>query len=258
MKIRILNLFTIMMLMLLTLILFFPGYVRSDEEQHCLKVGEKYTHLDYSAIEEIISTLTENQKKLTNVSARVYQIKYSSLMTVPIKSEGTLRYLKDKQITWDVYTPPKNVLLIEGDCIKMYYPDSKELFELKIPYQKYIYQFINQFGLGFYLDYSELKRDYLFEMIKDQGHYILSLSPGNKYLSKYIRLIRLWFRISDLSLEQSEVVDQEENRVVNFFIWQDEASDHPEDHALKIPGDVVRKNIAMQDALRFMFGNEGP
>ena len=103
-----------------------------------------------------------------------------------------------------------------------------------------------------------MKRDYLFEMIKDEGHYILSLSPNNKYLSKYIRLIRLWFRISDLSLEQSEVIDQEENRVVNFFIWQDDAFDRPEDHTLKIPGDVVRKNIAMHEALRFMFGNEEP
>ena len=247
-----------MTIIILPLTLFSSEYVRGDEEHHYLEPGKKCIHLDYSSIEEIINRLTENQKKLTNVYARVYQTKYSSLMTIPIKSEGTLRYLKDKQIIWDVHTAPKNVLLIEGESIKMYYPDSKELLELKIPYQKYIYQFINQFGLGFYLDYSELKRDYLFEMIKDDGHYILSLSPNNKYLSKYIRLIRLWFRISDLSLEQSEVTDQEENRVVNFFIWKEGAFDQSEDFTLKIPGDVVRKNIAMHEALRFMFGNEGP
>lgn len=256
MKKRIFNLFIMITLMLLTLMLFPSKYVRGDEKHRYLELGEKYLHLDYSTIEGIIKRLTENQKKLNNVSARVYQTKYLSLMNIPIQSEGILRYLKDKQIIWEVLTQPKNVLLIEGEHIKMYYPDSKELFELKMPYQKYIYQFINQFGLGFYLDYSELKKDYLFEMIKNERHYILSLSPNNKYLSKYIRLIKLWFRISDLSIEQSEVIDQEKNRVVNYFIWQDEVFDHSEDYALKIPGDVVRKNIAMHEALRFMFGDE--
>jgi outer membrane lipoprotein-sorting protein len=250
--------FSLITLILFTLMPFFSKNVQSDEKHRYLELGEKYLHLNYSAIEEIIKRLTEDQKKLTNASAKVYQTKYFSFMNIPIESEGILRYLKDKQIIWEVHTPPKNVLLIEDENIKMYYPESKELFELKMPYQKHIHQFINQFGLGFYLDYSELKKDYLFEMIQNERHYILSLSPNNKYINKYIRLVKLWFRISDLSLEQSEIIDQGKNRIVNYFIWQDEVFDHSEDYSLRIPGDVVRKNIAMHEALRFMFGNEIP
>jgi outer membrane lipoprotein-sorting protein len=131
------------------------------------------------------------QKGITGLSAAVVQRKRDPLLKNEAVSRGKLSFRKPASLRWEVESPERLVVVMDGRTVTTYYPARKEAERRDMQDD-----FASRAALGFIesgitASLPELERRFYVDLFRSDGQVILQLIPRSKMLSRTIASIRI-------------------------------------------------------------------
>jgi outer membrane lipoprotein-sorting protein len=133
----------------------------------------------------------ERQKRVTGLSAAVEQRKRDPLLKNEAVSRGKLSFRKPASLRWEVESPERMVMVMDGRTVTTYYPARKEAERRDIRDD-----FASRAALGFFesgisASLPELERRFRVDLFRSDDQVVLRLIPRSKMLSRAIASIRI-------------------------------------------------------------------
>jgi outer membrane lipoprotein-sorting protein len=133
----------------------------------------------------------ERQKGITGLSAAVVQRKRDPLLKNEVVSRGKLSFRKPALLRWEVESPEKMVVVMDGRTVTTYYPARKEAERRDLQDD-----FASRAALGFFesgisASLTELERRFHVDLFRSDDEVVLRLIPRSKMLSRVIASIRI-------------------------------------------------------------------
>jgi outer membrane lipoprotein-sorting protein len=135
--------------------------------------------------------LRERQKEITGLSAAVVQRKRDPLLKNEAVSRGKLSFRKPASLRWEVESPERRIVVMDGRTATTYYPMRKEAERRDMQDD-----FASRAALGFIesgisASLTELERRFHVELFRSDDEVVLRLIPRSKMLSRVIASIRI-------------------------------------------------------------------
>ena len=135
--------------------------------------------------------LRERQKGITGLSAAVVQRKRDPLLKNEAVSRGKLSFRKPASLRWEVESPERMVLVMDGRTVTTYFPKRKEAERRNMRDD-----FASSAALGFFesgisASLPELERRFHVVLFRSDDEVVLRLIPRSKMLSRVIASIRI-------------------------------------------------------------------
>lgn len=133
----------------------------------------------------------ERQKGITGLSAAVVQRKRDPLLKNEVVSRGKLSFRKPASLRWEVESPEKRIVVMDGRTVTTYYPTRKEAERRDMQDD-----FASRAALGFFesgisASLPELERRFHVDLFRSDDQVVLRLIPRAKMLSRAIASIRI-------------------------------------------------------------------
>ena len=133
----------------------------------------------------------ERQKGVTGLSATVVQRKRDPLLKNEAVSRGKLSFRKPASLRWEVESPERMVVVMDGRTVTTYYPKKKEAERRDMQDD-----FASRAALGFIesgisASLPELERRFHVDLFRSDDQVVLRLIPRSKMLSRVIASIRI-------------------------------------------------------------------
>ncbi|MFA5807958.1 MAG: outer membrane lipoprotein carrier protein LolA [bacterium] len=133
----------------------------------------------------------ERQKGITGLSAAVVQRKRDPLLKNEAVSRGKLSFRKPASLRWEVESPERMVVVMDGRTVTTYYPTRKEAERRDIRDD-----FASRAALGFFesgisASLPELERRFHVDLFRSDDQVVLRLIPRSKMLSRAIASVRI-------------------------------------------------------------------
>jgi outer membrane lipoprotein-sorting protein len=133
----------------------------------------------------------ERQKGITGLSAGVVQRKRDPLLKNEAVSRGKLSFRKPASLRWEVESPERMVVVMDGRTVTTYYPTRKEAERRDMQDD-----FASRAALGFFesgisASLPELERRFHVDLFRSDDEVVLRLIPRSKMLSRVIASIRI-------------------------------------------------------------------
>ncbi|MFA6148352.1 MAG: outer membrane lipoprotein carrier protein LolA [bacterium] len=133
----------------------------------------------------------ERQKGMTGLSAEVVQRKRSPLLKNEAVSRGKLSFRKPASLRWEVVSPDRMIVVMDGGKVTTYYPKKKEAERRDMQDD-----FASRAALGFFESgmtgsLRELERRFLVDLFRSDDEVVLRLIPRSKMLSRVLASIRI-------------------------------------------------------------------
>ena len=133
----------------------------------------------------------ERQKGITGLSAAVVQRKRDPLLKNEAVSSGKLSFRKPASLRWEVESPEKMVVVMDGRTVTTYYPKRKEAERRDMQDD-----FASRAALGFFesgisASLPELERRFHVDLFRSNDEMVLRLIPRSKMLSRVVASIRI-------------------------------------------------------------------
>jgi outer membrane lipoprotein-sorting protein len=133
----------------------------------------------------------ERQKGITGLSAAVVQRKRDPLLKNEAVSRGKLSFRKPASLRWEVESPERRIVVMDGRTVTTYYPTRKEAERREIQDD-----FASRAALGFFesgisASLPELERRFHVDLFRSDDQVVLRLIPRSKMLSRAVASIRI-------------------------------------------------------------------
>ena len=133
----------------------------------------------------------ERQKGITGLSAAVVQRKRDPLLKGEAVFRGKLSFRKPSSLRWEVESPEKMIVVMDGRTVSTYYPTRKEAERRDMQDD-----FASRAALGFFesvisASLPELERRFHVDLFRSNDEVVLRLIPRSKMLSRVIASIRI-------------------------------------------------------------------
>ena len=133
----------------------------------------------------------ERQKRITGLSAAVVQRKRDPLLKNEAVSRGKLSFRKPASLRWEVESPERRIVVMDGRTVTTYYPTRKEAERRDIRDD-----FASRAALGFFesgisASLPELERRFHVDLFRSDDQVVLRLIPRSKMLSRAVASIRI-------------------------------------------------------------------
>ena len=133
----------------------------------------------------------QRQKGVTGLSAAVVQRKRDPLLKDEAVSRGKLSFRKPASLRWEVESPERMIVVMDGRTVTTYYPTRKEAERRDMRDD-----FASRAALGFFesgisASLPELERRFHVELFRSDDRVVLRLIPHSKMLSRAIASIRI-------------------------------------------------------------------
>ncbi len=133
----------------------------------------------------------ERQKGITGLSAAVVQRKRDPLLKNEAVSKGKLSFRKPASLRWEVESPERRIVVMDGRTVITYYPTKKEAERRDMQDD-----FASRAALGFIesgisASLPELERRFHVDLFRSDDRVVLRLIPRSKMLSRVIASIRI-------------------------------------------------------------------
>jgi len=133
----------------------------------------------------------ERQKGITGLSAAVVQRKRDPLLKNEAVSRGKLSFRKPASLRWEVESPERRIVVMDGRTVTTYYPTRKEAERRDMQDD-----FASRAALGFFesgisASLPELERRFHVDLFRSDDQVVLRLIPRSKMLSRVIASIRI-------------------------------------------------------------------
>lgn len=134
----------------------------------------------------------ERQKGVTGLSAAVVQRKRDPLLKNEEVTRGKLAFRKPDSLRWEVESPERMVVVMDGRTVTTYRPARKEAErrDLRDDFaSRSVMGFIES---GISASLPELERRFRVDLFRTDGQMLLRLIPRSKMLSRVIASIRIY------------------------------------------------------------------
>jgi outer membrane lipoprotein-sorting protein len=133
----------------------------------------------------------ERQKRVTGLSASVVQRKRDPLLKDEAVSRGKVSFRKPASLRWEVESPERMVMVMDGETVTTYFPARKEAERRDMRDD-----FASRAALGFFesgisASLPELERRFHVDLFRSPDQVVLRLIPRSKMLSRVIASIRI-------------------------------------------------------------------
>ena len=133
----------------------------------------------------------ERQKGITGLSAAVVQRKRDPLLKNEAVSRGKLSFRKPDALRWEVESPERRIVVMDGRTVTTYYPARKEAERRDMQDD-----FASRAALGFFESgispsLTELERRFHVDLFRSGDQVVLRLIPRSKVLSRAVASIRI-------------------------------------------------------------------
>jgi outer membrane lipoprotein carrier protein len=159
------------------------------------------------------SAIENHHQSLTSLSADFSEKIYSSMFDNAKKGSGKFYFKPDQKIRWELISPQKQAILIDGKTIKIIEngkvvnnPGSKAVL-------KKVQNIMLQMLSGDFLNEKEFKISYF----ENAANYKLVLVPKNERMANYLAKIELTFDKNSLLLREMSMIESETERIVYTF-----------------------------------------
>ena len=167
-----------------------------------LASGQEYTPVkDFDSVQTEINKTAESIK---TIKSRFVQEKYLSFLTEPIKTEGLFQYKKENQLRWE-YTQPFQYLILFNNN-KIIIKDENKTIEFDAN-SNVLFKQINNLLLGAIKGDLGKNDEFSMSLMESLKQYKLTLIPQNKEMKKYISVVDICFKKSDLAVSAIKIVE---------------------------------------------------
>jgi len=133
----------------------------------------------------------ERQKGVTGLSAAVVQRKRDPLLKNEVVSRGKLSFRKPASLRWEVESPERMVVVMDGQTVTTYHPGKKEAERKDMQDD-----FASRAALGFFesgisASLPELERRFRVDLFRSDDEVVMRLTPRSKMLSRVVASIRI-------------------------------------------------------------------
>ena len=133
----------------------------------------------------------ERQKGITGLSASVVQRKRDPLLKNEAVSRGKLSFRKPASLRWEVESPERRIVVMDGRTVTTYYPKRKEAERRDTQDDFASSAALGFFESGIYASLPELERRFQVDLFRSDDEVVLRLIPRSKMLSRVIASIRI-------------------------------------------------------------------
>lgn len=133
----------------------------------------------------------ERRKGITGLSAAVVQRKRDPLLKNEAVSRGTLSFRKPASLRWEVESPEKRIVVMDGRTVTTYYPKRKEAERRDMRDDFASGAALGFFESGISASLPELERRFQVDLFRSENEVVLRLIPRSKMLSRVIASIRI-------------------------------------------------------------------
>ena len=133
----------------------------------------------------------ERQKGVNGLSAEVVQRKRDPLLKNEAVSRGKLSFRKPASLRWEVESPERMVVVMDGRTVTTYYPKRREAERRDMQDDYASHAALGFFESGISASLPELERRFRVDLFRSDGEVVLRLIPRSKMLSRVIASIRI-------------------------------------------------------------------
>ena len=133
----------------------------------------------------------ERQKGVTGLSAAVVQRKRDPLLKNEEVSRGKLSFRKPASLRWEVESPERMVVVMDGRTVTTYHPKRKEAERRDMQDDFASRAALGLFESGISASLPELERRFHVDLFRSDDQVVLRLIPRSKMLSRVIASIRI-------------------------------------------------------------------
>jgi outer membrane lipoprotein-sorting protein len=133
---------------------------------------------------------------LSAMECHFQEEKHIALLTTPIRSEGTLHYVRPRALVRRTTSPRSQIVLVEGDSLRM--NDGGRIETIDLAAQPVVRSFVDTFGQLLSGDRSALDRTYRVELAQTDVAWTLTLTPKISPLDRFLSKIRFFGRGTSL------------------------------------------------------------
>ena len=125
------------------------------------------------------------------MSAAVVQRKRDPLLKNEAVSRGKLSFRKPASLRWEVESPERRIVVMDGRTVTTYYPARKEAERRDMQDDFASRAALGFFESGIYASLPELERRFQVDLFRSDDEVVLRLIPRSKMLSRVIASIRI-------------------------------------------------------------------
>ena len=133
----------------------------------------------------------ERRKGVTGWSAAVVQRKRDPLLKNEEVSRGTVSFRRPASLRWEVESPERRIVVMDGRTVTTYYPARKEAEQRDMQDDFPSRAALGLFESGISASLPELERRFQVDLFRSENQVVLRLIPRSKMLSRVIASIRI-------------------------------------------------------------------
>ena len=153
-----------------------------------------------------LASLMADMRHIQSVTARFVEDKYMAVLTQPLKTAGTLRYVAPSRIERIATEPPGDSIVVEGDSLTTQSSNGQSV-TISLDEHPEIASLVEGFRSTLAGDLPTLRRYYSVELAGPRADWHLSLVPKNAAVRQRVEMIRI--SGADAALKMVEVRERD-------------------------------------------------
>jgi len=138
---------------------------------------------------QFLERMRDQEQRIQSVRAAVVQRKRSPLLKEEAVSEGTLLYQRPNRLRWEVATPQRAIILIDGYTLLTYRPDRHEAERRDLRDDFASRAAVEFLTAAMDLDLAELEKRFQVDVLRDAEGTVLRLTPRSPLVAQAVASI---------------------------------------------------------------------
>ena len=161
---------------------------------------------------EVIERLQAQQREIRSIRAAVVQRKRHPLLATEAISEGRLLFKRPGLVRWEVDTPERSIIVIDGHTLLTYRPDRKVAERRDLRDDFGARAAVEFFTSGMSLAVSDLEKRFQVDVYRENGTTTLLLTPRSRLVAQAIASVAIHRQDTDAVPRQIVVIGQKGER----------------------------------------------
>jgi len=159
-----------------------------------------------------IAGLQARQREVNTLRAAVTQRKRHPLLKGEVVTEGTLLFRRPNRLRWEMATPERLIVAIDGQTLVIYRPDRKEAERRDLRDDFGTRAAIEFLAAGMSFDVAEMEKRFQVDLYREDGRLSLVLTPRSRWVARAVASVTITQEDADGLPRQIAVVGQKGDR----------------------------------------------
>ena len=135
---------------------------------------------------QFLEKMREQQQRIQSVRATVVQRKRNPLLKEEAVSEGTLLYQRPNRLRWEVITPQRTIILVDGYTLLTYRPDRQEAERRDLRDDFASRAAVEFLTAAMDLDLAEIEKRFQADVLREVEGTVLRLTPRSPLVAQVV------------------------------------------------------------------------